>query len=293
MMLCGVYDTRPWEGKPSELAASDFYRQVQPIEGERLCMRLEHVDPAGPFDVPRARAMEESSAELCAGLSVLIAGFDAQVGSYVRRQNQPRTPRLPDADPWGVNSLAQLGPNVIPEILTAGVAEVDLTSWSRRSRFVAVWLWGYWTGIAGVLDSGWAIQWTISARPHHERWASPVITWPVLSLPDGPYVAPTDPHALWRFGSFPDNGGADVRRVSVVNGGAAAATVNFRHYAGPCATNTAYVGANDIMAIPAGATAVRALVDRSGYSHTGVWGSHTAAVGNVGGPLLISVVGGS
>jgi len=212
----GIYDTRPWEGRPKgNVSNKDWKRNTTAAPGGELVIRLVR----HPTDAQGSVFFQpgETDYQRNAATSLLIGAFDELDGDQFGNQNDPPT-GAPQRDVAG--KAVRMGPNITPLLQGTGVAEVDLLAWAGGARFVSVWAWTYWIHVANIPAD--LLVWEIRdrtvpgpdlegdtlpgpwAQPAGLRWKNPVqaVSFPVPVVQDGP-ITIADANAIFRWGGFP------------------------------------------------------------------------------------------
>lgn len=285
MQLGGVFDLRPRLRMPAK-DDHEWFRRVHGVRGKALTLRVE--DRRAPTVWPTEQeSLAYTDVWRPMAISVLVSGFDSFPEDGQDADPRTRDPFSQTNQGWVVARNARFGPNLVPELATRGVAEVDLTRWAGNARFLVAWLAAYWLveDPAEPLD----LRWTLWDEPDRsEDWGPVTVSVPILSVPNGAWVAANDANALWRQGSYPLHGRAQ-HKLSVVNGGAFGVTLETRWSSGPMTGLGTWTGPTDVFALAAGRSVERAPVAGSdGCAMMGVWGTNTNAEAAAGGPIILT-----
>lgn len=280
----GFFDTRPWEGRPRESVGDrDWEAHTTKAHQGNLTFRAVLYPNDNLFG---ASMQADASFWRNASLSLIIGAFDAPFGRQIGAINEDptsvagsaTTASLPLRQVW-------MGPNIMPNLASGNVVEVDLLRWSYGARYVAVWLKSFWVRQATI--NGRAVAWELWDVPAKD-WTKGVwtVTWPARTIVDGPFVIPTDANTIFRWGPFD---GAALRRYGVVNGGPVGITVNLEEHVGVGSiTTSAAVASLGDTVLPLAAASLAGI----GASHTTIHATNTVLTGAVSGPVLVSVAGG-
>jgi hypothetical protein len=284
----GYFDTRPWEGRPANVAENkDWMRNgIRQVNGDRLTLQLNsHLD--SNFFGTSLRTLHDLFR--FGAISVIVSSFDDPNDLPIGKVSGDPT-LLANTTTNVTMRQAWIGPNVLPQLAGAGEASIDLLRWSGGGRFVAVWLWVYWVNVAAPPSVPIAYEVWDDREP---RSVHLPISFPLRTVVDGPMpAAPTDLQLAFRWGQLPR---ATGYRLGVANGSTYDLEVVWRQFAGSAAfddfVDIIPAGTELVLPVPGGGTAaILAGMAAYGYSHHFVYASNEANEADLGGPAILSLV---
>lgn len=283
--LGGIYDTRPWQRKPSR-SDDRWYSRVTPVTGAGLTLRVED-RRASDLNQLEPAAIALTSPWRTMAVSVILVSGDSFPADFLDRGAASQSPLYTGANPWPWLRNARWGPDIIPALSTRGVAEVDLQAWSGHGRFVVAWLSAYWLvdDPTRPLD----LRWTVSDAPtQSSQWGPVSVSVPILDVTGTAWAdEPVDANAVWRQGSYPLSARAH-HQLGATNGGAAPVVIHTRWHScamprtttwtGPADTFTLAIANTEERTPPAGADAAAMM---------SVWAAREEG-GAACGPLILT-----
>lgn len=301
LVYLGLYDTRPWEGMPTDPGSAEDWANMQTVEGD-LILRLQSMPakPPGGSNLFGTSQIGDMDVFRYGCLSLVLSAWqntdsidvwgDISTGDGRAVANPappPTNTRLNFA-----TGQAWLGPNLLPSLTGQNTISVDLGRWTRGARFVGAWLWPYWVGVPTppALPLAWE-TWDLPPRDRKDLWPQVwPISWPQRVAQLGPLLSPpADNHLAFRWGPLP---GGSAYRLSGMNGGAWTARMAWRRYFGPAFVEESV---NIVAASPPG-VAVLPLFDAAdagadltyGATHHFIYAASQSAV-DLSGPLILSL----
>ncbi len=316
MCWLGWYDLRPWQETPTGIGIGDYKRNVTALESGGGRVRFspvfmgaddsgEAVNPIalptggtyqnvqlgsrsqlGPLtwqpedDVIRTRTVQ--------AVSLLVVGLDSPptTGDWAT-----------DVDPtWGQMDAAStpaqvrnifdnqisMGPEVLSDLAHSPAVTYDLESLGGGTRFVGVWVVGYWIGPdITAAQVGNHLSWVVEDCAGPPRHGPTTYAWPIRRVANVPAgISDADPtrtvaqwsmqrfgHNAYQTGSSGGVAGVAGCSVIVVNGGTQC-NARVDYHVGVAVDKTASPGA--IMAVVPAATATVPGMLRLAPSVTGV-----------------------
>lgn len=296
----GLYDLRPWEGKPAfEGTRPKGWEQATPVRG-RLVLRLQSDSGSRGAGTNLFGASLAADQDLYrfASLSLLISTWDS-----TNDQNVWATRNVRPADPVANPRLdipqnqGWMGPNILPHLAGQAATSVDVTTWARGARFVGVWLWPFWAGVAAMpeLPLIWETWDQAPARAGYDgawptTWGVCFVAPPITTVLPDP-IPSASPNLAFRWGNLP---GAGWYRLGVFNGGNADADFRWcRQFGGPPFVSEDFsVNSLAVQVMPEFVAGANSGTRRTwGATHHELFAG-VQVVGETLGPLLVTLTGG-
>lgn len=295
-VFLGFFDMKPYAGAPPNapgLARKDW-KQMGKIWGHPILrLATNATKRSGESNIFGPSLVNDQDLYRFASLSLVLSAWDNTDGAAVwdggaaNPQNPEQNTRLNQ-----VTNQAWMGPNLLPSLTGQSTMSVDIRKWSRGARFVGVWLWPFWAGVATPpnMDFVWEMW---DERPPQDNWNQTwSIAWPVRVVNMGPLAAPPDPaDLLFRWGAIP---GASAYRLGISNNGPREVQISWRRFFGAIAFN------KEDFSVPAGAVSVfpEFITGMGGGARLNYGATHhlvyaaTDSALNLGGPILVNLTAG-